>query len=168
MQRRVTPPPGGCSPCGVSQPRSLGHHVAEPLTNAKRDIFVAGTNLTRGVRAVPTILIIDDEASIAEVMAEVLLDEGYATLTANHGREALALIATCRPDLMLLDLFMPEMSGLDVLAHMQHDAALALIPVVMMTAGSISDLDLSHKGVIQVMSKPFSLDELIATVRTLL
>ncbi|MEI8167874.1 MAG: response regulator, partial [Chloroflexales bacterium] len=93
---------------------------------------------------------------------------GYATLTANHGREALALIATCRPDLMLLDLFMPEMSGLDVLAHMQHDAALALIPVVMMTAGSISDLDLSHKGVIQVMSKPFSLDELIATVRTLL
>ncbi|NTU84866.1 MAG: response regulator [Chloroflexales bacterium] len=115
----------------------------------------------------PTILIIDDEPAIAEVVAEVLLDEGYETLTANRGRDALDIMAEHRPDLMLLDVYMPEMSGLDLLAHIQGDAALSLIPVVVMTAGTMSELDLSRTGAAQVISKPFNVDDLIATVRTL-
>lgn len=114
-----------------------------------------------------TILIIDDEPAIAEIVSEVLVDEGYETLTASRGRDALDLIAEHPPDLLLLDVYMPEMSGLDLLAHIQGDAMLSLIPVVMMTAGAVSELNLSLNGAAQVISKPFNVDDLIATVRTL-
>lgn len=116
----------------------------------------------------PTILIIDDEPAIAEVVAEVLTDEGYMTLTASGGRDALALLAEHRPDLMLLDVYMPEMSGLDLLRQLRDDEALARIPVVMMTAGTLNDLELSRSGATQVLSKPFDVEALISTVRTLL
>lgn len=116
---------------------------------------------------VPTILIVDDEPTITEVVAEVLGDEGYATITARGGSDALALMAAQRPDLMLLDLVMPEMSGIDLLARLQGDANLASIPVVMMTAGSYGNLVLSHGGPTQLLSKPFNVDDLIATVRTM-
>lgn len=115
----------------------------------------------------PTILIIDDEPSITDVVAEVLTDEGYETLIASGGRDALDLLAAHRPDLMLLDLFMPEMSGLDLLARLQADKRLAGIPVVMMTAGVMGDMNLSHSGPTHVLAKPFNVDDLIATVRTL-
>ncbi len=114
-----------------------------------------------------TILIIDDEPTIIEVVAEVLADEGYETLTATGGRDALHLLAAQRPDLMLLDLYMPDMSGLDLLALLQSDAALASIPVVMMTAGVLSALELEHAGPTQIISKPFNVDDLVATVRRL-
>jgi CheY-like chemotaxis protein len=143
------------------------YHEGEPSNNLYKYLFSVGANLTGSERTVPTILIIDDEPSIAEVVAEVLLDEGYDPQTAASGREALALLAERRPDLILLDLFMPEMNGLDLLAHLQGDPALALIPVVLMTAGALCELDLHHSGVAQVISKPFNLNELIATVQTL-
>lgn len=118
-------------------------------------------------RAVPTILIIDDEPSITDVVAEVLTDEGYETLIASGGRDALHMLAECRPDLMLLDLFMPEMSGLDLLAQLQADERLASIPVVMMTAGAMANLSFGHGGPTQVIAKPFDVEDLLATVRTL-
>jgi CheY-like chemotaxis protein len=117
--------------------------------------------------AVPTILIIDDEPTIIDVVAEVLTDEGYETLTARGGQAALALLAQQRPDLMLLDLFMPEMSGLDLLARLEADESLATIPVVMMTAGALGNVDLSRGRPTQVIRKPFDMDDLIATVRTM-
>lgn len=115
----------------------------------------------------PTILIIDDEPAITDVVAEVLIDEGYETLTAWGGRHALDLIAERRPDLMLLDLFMPEMSGLELLARLQSDEHLASIPVLMMTAGAPGNLALCHGGPTQLISKPFDVDDLLATVRTM-
>lgn len=115
----------------------------------------------------PTILIIDDEPTITDVVAEVHTDEGYETLTARGAQAALAMLASQRPDLMLLDLFMPEMSGLDLLAHLRADASLASIPVVMMTAGALSSADLGPDGRTRVIRKPFDMDHLIATVRTL-
>ncbi len=118
-------------------------------------------------RAVPTILIIDDEPSITDVVAEVLTDEGYETLTACGGRDALNVLAERHPDLLLLDLFMPEMSGLDLLAKLQADERLAKIPVVMMTAGAMANLSIGHAGPTQVLAKPFDVDHLLATVRTL-
>lgn len=114
-----------------------------------------------------TILIIDDEPAIAEVVAEVLTDEGFLTLTAPNGHAALSMLAEQRPDLMLLDVFMPGMSGLDLLARLKGDAALAGIPVVMMSAGAFSDNQLNEQGAAQVISKPFDVDQLVQTVRTL-
>lgn len=115
----------------------------------------------------PTVLIIDDEPTIAEVVAEVLTDEGYRTLTARGARDGLSMLAEHRPDLMVLDLIMPEMSGLELLARLQSDAFLAHIPVVMMTAGTLSGLALRHAGPTQLLSKPFNVDDLLATVLTL-
>lgn len=115
----------------------------------------------------PTILIIDDEPTIIDVVAEVLTDEGYETLTARGGQAALAMIAARRPDLMVLDLFMPEMSGLDLLARIQADETLSSIPVVLMTAGALGNLTVSHAGPTQMIRKPFDMDDLISTVRTL-
>jgi CheY-like chemotaxis protein len=119
-------------------------------------------------RDLHTILIVDDEVPIADVVAELLSEEGYSTRVAIGGDHALAMLERERPDLVLLDLYMPGMSGVDLLARLRADAALADLPIVVMTAGAIDSEELTGRGATGTISKPFEVDTLLETVRTLL
>jgi two-component system nitrogen regulation response regulator NtrX len=128
---------------------------------------VRAADATPGPSSGATVLIVDDELSIAEIIAEVLDEEGYVTLLASGGDQAMEILATRRPDLILLDLYMPGMSGLDLLRHLRSADGTETLPVVVMTAGTVDTAALGRQGATRVLPKPFEVDALIATVRSL-
>jgi CheY-like chemotaxis protein len=112
------------------------------------------------------ILSIDDQSDFRELLATFLAHEGYTILSAANGREALSYLRRSRllPDLILLDIAMPVMSGWDFLREQQRDPLLSSIPVVLLTARD----DFDHEAaacVIATLQKPINLDTLLATVR---
>ncbi len=82
----------------------------------------------------PLILSIDDDADIRRLIEQILLNNGYEVITAENGKKALQLINTLRPDLILLDVMMPEMNGYDLCAKLQENKETAYIPVIFLTA----------------------------------
>jgi DNA-binding response OmpR family regulator len=84
-----------------------------------------------------TVLIIEDEADAAELFAEMMRVSGFRVLKTSSSTPALSLIATEKPDLIILDIMMPEVSGLDILRQMHQDSTLAGIPVVVVSAKSM-------------------------------
>ncbi|HSW41815.1 MAG TPA: response regulator transcription factor [Patescibacteria group bacterium] len=114
-----------------------------------------------------TILIVDDEPTLRETLAEVLDADGFRVVTAADGREALARFREHRPDLVVLDLMLPELSGIEVCRIIRQESG---IPILMLTAKS-SELDKVlglELGADDYVTKPFSLRELLARVRALL
>lgn len=113
------------------------------------------------------ILIVDDEFGIADIVAEILTEHGYATSIAINGRVALTSMAVERPDLVLLDVMMPVLDGLGTLTAMRADAALASIPVIMMTA--LPEALPKDRSLYQAaLHKPFSEEQLFAHLEQLL
>jgi CheY-like chemotaxis protein len=78
----------------------------------------------------PTVLVVEDDASIQDLLHEVLVDEGYRMLRAADGAEGLRLAASDRPAVILLDMRIPPTSGAELLARLRQDQATAHIPVV--------------------------------------
>jgi CheY-like chemotaxis protein len=113
-----------------------------------------------------TILIVDDEFAIADALATLLGEEGYRTLTALSGEKALACLTQDRPDLVLLDLMMPGMSGLEVLRAMRSSPALQEIPVLLMSAGFPPVLGLPEPT--QFLRKPLAVEALFSRIAQLL
>jgi DNA-binding response OmpR family regulator len=114
----------------------------------------------------PTILVVDDEPEILEMLSLLLDSEGYRPLTALSGAAALELLARERVDLVLLDIMMPELDGLELLGRLRADPALAAHRVVMLTAKN--DLDALARaldsGADGFVAKPFDLDALLELV----
>jgi two-component system alkaline phosphatase synthesis response regulator PhoP len=114
-----------------------------------------------------TILVIDDEPQIAEICRDYLTAAGFRVLTAHDGPLGLALARKEKPDLIVLDLMLPGMDGLDVCRELRRDSA---TPIIMLTAR----VDESDKlvglelGADDYLTKPFSPRELVARVRTVL
>ena len=106
------------------------------------------------------ILIVDDDASIGNMLEEMLIKEGYAVLRAYSGTEALLLLREDKPDLVLLDLMLPGLNGEDVLPYMQD------IPVIVMSArADVEDkVELLLGGAADYVTKPFSGKELMARI----
>jgi CheY-like chemotaxis protein len=106
------------------------------------------------------ILVVDDEAAIVEVLAEYLGSRGYAVRSTADGREALAAVARERPDLVLLDLRMPGMSGLEVLARLREVAP--GVPVIMLTAtvDVAPAKEALRLGAFGYVTKPFDFQQL--------
>ncbi|MFR7889608.1 MAG: response regulator, partial [Bilophila wadsworthia] len=81
-----------------------------------------------------TILIVEDEQDIRELLAYNLEKEGYATVQAADGKEGLELARSRKPDLILLDLMLPKMDGLAVCRELERDSGTVRIPIIMLTA----------------------------------
>ncbi|QSQ21919.1 response regulator [Pyxidicoccus parkwayensis] len=112
------------------------------------------------------LLIVDDELAIVEALQDILSVEGYDVVTAFNGAEGLQRMAAARPDLVLLDLMMPVMDGREMLRRMREDATLHDVPVVVMSAGRISDEE--RRSSARFLAKPFELDLLLDTISELL
>jgi two-component system, OmpR family, phosphate regulon response regulator PhoB len=117
-----------------------------------------------------TVLVVDDEPTIAEVVARYLERAGYETATAGDGFEALRLAAERRPDLIVLDLMLPGTSGLEVLRELRRRAETGAIPVILLTARREEGdrLEGLRLGADDYLSKPFSPQELVLRVGAVL
>lgn len=114
-----------------------------------------------------TILVVDDDHKIVDLVALYLKRDGYAVLTAYDGREALDIARRKRPDLIVLDLLLPELDGADVCRLLRAESQ---VPIIMLTARSTDDdklrgLDL---GADDYLTKPFNPRELMARIRAVL
>ena len=117
-----------------------------------------------------TLLIVDDEANNRNVIVAQLKNEGYAIMTAGSGEEALELIDQQLPDLILLDVMMPGISGFDVAEILKSEERTANIPIIMVTALSDSKSRLAGltNGVEEFLTKPVARAELVMRIRNLL
>ena len=113
------------------------------------------------------ILVVDDDPSIQGFLAEALADEGYGVRTAANGREALAVLRAWRPDLILLDLMMPEMDGWAFRAEQRLMPGVADVPVIVLSAARDLDARTRELEPAQVFSKPFDLEALLGTIERL-
>jgi signal transduction histidine kinase/CheY-like chemotaxis protein len=115
----------------------------------------------------PRILVVDDEANIRELLTQELTDAGYQVSTAANGREAIAAVRHERPDLVVLDVMMPEMNGFDVAAVMKNDPSTLDIPIVILSI--VQDRDRGYRlGVDRYLTKPIDTDLLFREVDALL
>jgi len=117
-----------------------------------------------------TILIVEDEKDIVKMLDYNLKKEGYKTLIAHDGEDAIDTANTKQPDLILLDLMLPGMDGLEVCKTLKGESKTALIPIIMLTAKSqesdkVIGLEL---GADDYVTKPFSPRELIARIKAVL
>jgi two-component system sensor histidine kinase ChiS len=115
-------------------------------------------------------MLVDDEPANLTLLEELLRLEGYATVSAESGAEALSLARASRPDLILLDIMMPEMNGFDVCERLRKDTALQTVPVIFLTA---LDDDSSRLRGLEMMAddyltKPFNSRLLLAKVENIL
>lgn len=119
---------------------------------------------------IPTILSVDDEQDVTDLVAFHLQRAGYEVLTAADGRQALDVIQRRRPDLIILDLMLPDIDGFGVCEILRRQAATATIPIIILTAWATTDakslgLEL---GALDYLTKPFSPKRLVERVRYLL
>ena len=106
------------------------------------------------------ILIIDDDIHIGNVLEETLAKEGYSVIRAYSGTEALLVLSTTHPDLVLLDLMLPGLNGEDILPHIKD------VPVIVVSAKVDVDnkVDLLLNGAVDYVTKPFNMKELLARI----
>lgn len=117
-----------------------------------------------------TILVVDDDANIVRLVRSYLEQAGYAVQTASDGKTALQAIRTLRPDLVVLDLMLPEMDGLTVTRTVRADPSLAATPILMLTA-RVEDIDRIlglEMGADDYVTKPFNPREVLARVKAIL
>ena len=111
-----------------------------------------------------SILIVEDEHNIRAVLTEILEDEGYAVASVPNGLEALVFLQEHRPQLILLDLGMPVMTGWEFCEQQQRDPALADIPVIVMSATPHLDQTAAALHAADCLDKPIELNTLLGMV----
>ena len=110
------------------------------------------------------VLIIDDEKSIVESLSSILKEEGFSVFSAMDGREGLALFEQVRPKVVLLDVWMPEMDGLDVLRHIREADTDAVI-IVISGHGTISTaVEAVKMGATDFLEKPLSIEKVLEVI----
>ena len=116
------------------------------------------------------ILLVDDEEDILDFLELILEEQGYSVIKATSGREALAAAQMHRPELILLDIMMPEMDGWEVLKLLKADEEVTHIPVAMLTARTEMKDKIQglQEGAIDYICKPFSTKELLDKLEIIL
>src|SRR5437868_10539916 len=120
--------------------------------------------------AAKTILVADDETHILHVVSLKLRNAGFTVLTARDGQEALEIAQQEKPDLIITDYHMPQLSGLELCQRLKRDRATSGIPAIMLTARGyhLDPNDTEQSGILRMLSKPFSPRQLLATVNEVL
>lgn len=113
------------------------------------------------------VLLIEDEPNISEAIRFVLARDGWRVDTHADGATALAVVLDKAPDVVILDVMLPNRSGFDILTDLRANAATMALPVLMLTArGQRKDRELAERnGVSRFMTKPFSNSEIVAVLR---
>ena len=112
-----------------------------------------------------TLLLVEDDADIRELLTDALRDQGYRVVGAGNGSEALQhLRGGLRPSLILLDLMMPVMNGWEFRERQRQDAAIADIPVLLLSADGAGDRHVSSLEAVGCLKKPFELDDLLQEI----
>lgn len=115
-----------------------------------------------------TIMVVDDEKSLLELLGALLEEEGYEVVNASSGDEALAKLKTVKPDLVLLDMMMPGMSGREVCERIRGDPETKNLKVVFLTVAKFSEVGkdtLSEMDVSDYITKPFENEDLLKRVK---
>jgi adenylate cyclase len=122
------------------------------------------------MRTPPCILIVDDEPINLDILQTRLAVHGYEILTATNGEEALATARTQQPDLILLDIMMPKVDGIDVCRRLKADASLPFMPIIMVTAKADSKDVVAglEAGADEYLMKPVDQAALVARVKSML
>ncbi len=116
------------------------------------------------------ILLVDDEEDILDFLELILEEQGYSVIKASSGREALAAAQMHRPELILLDVMMPEMDGWEVLKLLKADEEITDIPVAMLTARTEMKDKIQglQEGAIDYICKPFATKDLLDKLQIIL
>jgi DNA-binding NtrC family response regulator len=141
------------------QPLFRSIDVVSPLMETDETPAAAATDAA-------TILVVDDALSNVEILRETLRAQGHKILAATSGRECLAIALQCQPDLILLDVMMPEMDGLEVCRILKADPLLRTIPLIFCSA--LDDADAKVEGLgagaVDFITKPYEAAEVVARV----
>jgi CheY-like chemotaxis protein len=111
----------------------------------------------------PSVLVVEDDRDIRDALSEALAFEGYRVAAARDGADGLARARALHPDLIVLDLMMPVMTGFEFLEARRADRALSATPVIVVTARHPAEVD----GC-EILHKPFDLEALLSTARRVL
>jgi len=115
------------------------------------------------------VLVVDDDPGIRRMIVAALKRDHYQFFEAPNGRDALEIMRVEHPDVVVLDLMMPILSGWDVLREREHDIGLRQIPVIIVSANRDPDLAVAiDKGICAFLPKPFDIGALSALVRSCL
>lgn len=111
------------------------------------------------------VLVVDDDTAIRRLLAEVLREEGYEVLEAADGAAALAMARERRPHLVIMDLRMPLMNGIEAIKALRADPTLAGLSILAMSAGTVLRAEATALPVNGLIDKPFDLDAVLARVQ---
>lgn len=116
------------------------------------------------------VLVVDDEAFIVRMLTTRLTDEGYVVVSAYDGQGGVEVARRERPDLIIMDWWMPRMDGIEATKQLKSDPDLAHIPILMLTSkGQETDEEIARTaGVARYVTKPFHIDRLVALVEGML
>ncbi len=150
----------------LNLPELLREHGGNPISQAARTDEAAAVEQTSRV----SVLIVDDSLSVRKSLSQLVSDAGYAPTVARDGLEAVDLIDKHKPDIVLADLEMPRMTGLELTSHIRADSNLADLPVIMITSRTMQKhrQQAQKVGVTDYMTKPFSEDDLLGAMESAL
>lgn len=117
-----------------------------------------------------TIIVVDDNADIVAILSAILTSHGYNVTSARNGQELLESLEIQKPDLILLDVMMPKMDGLEALTWIKTNPSTSRIPVILVTVKrEYEDVLLGYKlGAAYYISKPFTVSQLMKAVNSIL
>jgi chemosensory pili system protein ChpA (sensor histidine kinase/response regulator) len=150
--------------------------LPELIANATGSINLAAiassdiqTKKRHDSKSAPIVLVVDDSLSARRALVQVMEDAGYRVRSARDGLEAVTIVAEQKPDMVLADMEMPRMNGIELTAHLRAHPATSNLPVIMITSRSTAKhrQQAASAGVNVYLTKPFSEDELLEQVAVL-